>query len=493
MKNKLLWIPCAALMVLTVGLIPLNLLVFSFPSWIMWIPVALLAAAAIFYDIKSGARRGAKITLSVLSAVIMAAGLLAAYCLPYWNSVTMRTADGTMEYDTVLTFEQAQDDMEQMRAVVDRLHPRFIDGEPAGFTAAYENALERLKNDDSITVTDLYREIQRALSVLGDGHTGAYPRYGGDNYLKSIAGRQAEGWTFHSINGMIPEQLFEECRDLFCYEADSWGVLTLKGNLNTLSGLAFLGIDPEGVQYTWINEAGETVTDTHTAADFLPMQEYLEYNARYENDSSGQTDSFVWYEIDEEKNLALLTLTHCRFNDEYKACLRDMFAEVKAKGISSVAVDIRGNGGGNSMVANEFIRYLDVDSYRVDGTVLRWGPFLLDFSGDSVNKNNQYTDLVFDGDVYLLTDSGSFSSSMMFAEYIKDNDLGTIIGEPPGNDPNGCGDVATFRLDNSGLYMSASTKQFFRPDRECTDRLVMPDVECDGDAALDVLYSMLSE
>ena len=68
------------------------------------------------------------------------------------------------------------------------------------------------------------------------------------------------------------------------------------------------------------------------------------------------------------------------------------------------------------------------------------------------------------------------------------HDLGTIIGEPPGNDPNGFGDVANFRLGNSGLYMSVSTKQFFRPDRECTDRLVEPDVKCESREAMEVLY-----
>jgi len=494
MKNKLLWIPAAALMVLTVGLVPLNLRAFSFPSWVMWIPAVLLAAANVLYVLKSGAKRWAKILLPVLSAVVIIIGLIAAYCMPYWNSTTFYSKwDHSMDYDAVLTFEQAQDDMEQMRAIVSRRHPRFIDGEPAEFTEAYESAVRRLAQDDYITVNDLYREIQRTLSVLGDGHTNAYPYYKDDFYLRSIAGRQAEGRTFHAVNGMTPEQLFEERRDLFCYEADSWGILTLKGKLNTLSGLAFLGIDPEGVEYTWVNEAGESVTDTHTAADFLPMQEYLEYNAQYESDSDSQPGSFVWYEIDKENGLALLTLTNCRFNDEYKACLRDMFTRVKEQGINNVAVDIRGNGGGSSLVVNEFIRYLNVDSYKVDGMVLRWGPFMADFSGSTERKNEKYADLTFEGDVYLLTDSGSFSSAMMFAEYIKDNGLGTIIGEPPGNDPNGYGDVAEFRLGSSGLYMSVSTKQFFRPDRECTDKLVMPDVECDGDAALEVLYDLLGE
>ena len=476
-------------------LIALNLLAVSFPSWVMLIAAVALIAACVLYVLRSGGKRWAKITLSAVSAVMIVLGLSAAYCVPYWSSVSLRSDwDCSRGYDAVLTFEEAEGDMAQMRAVVNRCHPAFIDEVPAEFAEAYDAAIERLKQDDAITVNDLRREIQRTLSVLGDGHTNAYPNYDGQRYLKTVAGRRAEGWKLHAVNDLTAEQLFEERRDLFCFEADSWGVRGLRDNLSSLSGLDFLGIDPEGVEFTWVNEAGEYVTDTYSAADFITMEEYLEYNAQYSTDDSAQPKSFVWYDIDRERGLAVLTLTACQYNDEYKACLRDMFTEVKAQGIGNVAVDLRGNGGGNSMVANEFIRYLPVDTYKVDGYIHRLGCFMLDFTGDGYTKinNEKYTDLTFDGNVFLLTDSGSFSSSMLFAAYVKDNDLGTIIGEPPGNDPNGCGDIAEFRLNNSGLYMSVSTKQFFRPDRECTDDLVMPDVECGGDKAMDVLADILA-
>ncbi len=494
MKKKLLWLPAAALIALIPGLIALNLFAVGFPSWVMWIPAVLLAAACVLYAVKSDAGKWKKITLSAVSALMIALGLFAAYCVPYWSSMILRSDwDYSRDYDSVLTAEEAREDMEEMLAIVSRCHPAFRDDVPAGFAEAYDAALERLASDGEITVNDLLREMQRALSALSDGHTNAYPYYGSDRYLRTIAGRKAEGWAFHSINGKTPEQLFEERRDLFCYEADSWGVLSLKGKLNTLSGLDFLGIDPEGVQFTWVNEAGETVTDVHTAADFVTMDEYIEYNAQYSTDDE-QPESFVYYSIDEANDLAVLTLTQCVINDEYRACLRDMFTEVKDLGINNVAVDLRGNGGGNSMVANEFIRYLPVDAYRVDGYIHRLGCFMPDFTGDgsTVVENSKYSDLTFDGDVYLLTDSGSFSSAMLFAVYIKDNGLGTIIGQPPGNDPNGYGDIAEFRLGNSGLYMSVSTKKFTRPDRECTDRLVMPHLECEGEDAMNVLLETIA-
>ena len=168
-----------------------------------------------------------------------------------------------------------------------------------------------------------------------------------------------------------------------------------------------------------------------------------------------------------------------------------MFTEVKNKGIKNVAVDLRGNSGGNSLVADEFIRYLDADSFRVTTETMRLGPFFTPLGPETV-ENERYTDLTFTGDVYLLTSAGSFSSAMLFPQYIKDNGLGKLIGEPPGNDPNGYGEITEFRTPNAGMWISVSTKRFNRVDRDCPDKYVMPDIPCDEAGALDVLYEAIA-
>lgn len=62
-----------------------------------------------------------------------------------------------------------------------------------------------------------------------------------------------------------------------------------------------------------------------------------------------EAKNFVYYDIDEEKNLAILTLTACNYQQVYIDCVSQMFAEVKQMKIKNVAVDLRGNGGGNSL------------------------------------------------------------------------------------------------------------------------------------------------
>ena len=56
----------------------------------------------------------------------------------------------------------------------------------------------------------------------------------------------------------------------------------------------------------------------------------------------------------------------------------------------------------------------------------------------------------------------SFSSAMMFVQFIKDNGIGTVIGEAPGNDPNGYGEVVHFDVPNSHLFVQISRKKFKR-------------------------------
>lgn len=81
-------------------------------------------------------------------------------------------------------------------------------------------------------------------------------------------------------------------------------------------------------------------------------------------DEGTEEASFVSYELDMENNVAILYLDACSYNSEYIDCVQEMFAEVKAKNIENVAIDLRDNGGGSDLVISEFFKYLDIDSYK---------------------------------------------------------------------------------------------------------------------------------
>lgn len=243
----------------------------------------------------------------------------------------------------------------------------------------------------------------------------------------------------------------------------------------------------EPFTYTWSN--GEnTIEQTYTADDFVSWNDFVEIRNGYYVPS--EPKEFVYYDIDEQKSLAVLTLTQCTYNQTYINCVKEMFAEVKQKNIQNVAVDLRGNGGGNSLVGNEFVKYLPIDSYYDGSFDWRWNYITIHGNNGKI-KNERSKNLAFEGNVYILTDSGSFSAAKDFAMLIQDNNFGKIVGEPPANSVNGYGDITNFRLRNTGLFVQISTKKWYRIDQTKTDDYVMPDYPCNGNDCFAKLYEII--
>lgn len=479
----------AAVILLGSAIIPLNLFVMQLPEFTSVIAVILGAAALGFIFFSGNAGAFSKALTTAFTVIYAAFVLFGSYCNPYWNSVTLRSGPYSAENDAVFTYEQAKADLDYMVRYVVKDHPMFMEFIPENFSEAYGNEIRVLLNDDEITTADIFRSAERILSVLGDAHTMAYTTGSENHYMKYVAKYNDMDAKFTGLNGKTLEEMLEEKSDLFSYEVESWGISMLKNMISCREKLELLGYNTdEGVTYDYVLPDGTVESVTAYTEDYLLYEDYLKFN------TIGQEEiptAFVYYSIDEDRSLALLTLNSCVDNAEYRETLKKMFTEVKEKGIKNVAVDLRDNGGGDSSVANEFIRYLNVDEYAMDKYYMRLGVFTLPFD-DNVVKNQKYDELVFEGNVYLLVSDSSFSSAMMFAEYIKDNSLGTLIGEAPGNTPTGYGDIAVFRLPESGVYFQVSTRTFVRADSTTTDELVSPDIPCDANNAPEELYKAVA-
>lgn len=477
--------------IIAIGMIFLNLFLFHTREWVSLLFAGLTIAAFLLFVVKGNGKKRSQILLGAFMVFTIFLTLAGTFCNPYWNSVMFKHSENTKAFDSELSYSEAEEDLAFAMHYLKKVHPLFLDGVPENVSAEYKKALEDLQKAEHIDVTLLNRKLQNILSVLEDAHTCSYAVYETEHYMKYTQQTRDNGETLVAVNGMELSKLLEEKSDLYSYEVESWGLRQLKQDLSTLEGLAFLDIPAaDGVSYTFEDSDGNQRVITCYEEDYVTYEEYV---SLYEQEKEETEDEpFVSYEIDGEHNLAVLTLTECHYNDTYKNALRDMFTEVAENGIENVAVDIRNNGGGNSLVIDEFLHYLDIDTYKTDTCNWRLGMFNLPM-GKGIMENKKYTELTFNGNVYVLTSSGTFSSAMMFAEYIKDNHLGTIIGEAPGNIPSGYGDITIFRLPESGLYMQVSTKKFFRADKESDDFLVSPDIECNAEEAFEYLYEALDK
>lgn len=481
---------CLVLDIFAIALIPLNFFLTSLPEWITIVFSVIIGSATGLLWAKSSRFKAGKAVVSLVNVCAVLITLFGAYCNPYWNNIYFRVnADFySKAYNETVSGKQAKSDLDYAMKYLQKCHPALIHGLTPEIEEKYKQTAEELLQTDSITVNALSGKIQQIFSLLGDGHTYAADNCPGRRYLKDIYSHDQAEDKLIAVNGKTIGDLFKEKSDLYSFEAESYGMLQMRDDLDTLEGLDFLGISAEEVVYTYETKEGEQKEYTYYEQDFLTYSAYQQYN-KIEN-TSQEDNSFVRYEIRKEQSLAILTLDSCKFNDEYVNCLKEMFTEVKAEGIENVCVDLRENGGGNSLVANEFIRYLDVDSYKDIGMVWRLGFFEYEADGGET-QNVRYDDLLFKGNVYILTSQYTFSAAMDFTQYITDNNLGTVIGEPCGNSPNSYGEITVFKCPYSEIAFQVSTKNWSRIDRENTDLLLEPDIECEADKALDKLFEII--
>lgn len=458
---------------------------------LFYVPVQYMIAAAFLSSVSlagaavtSEKKKIPVIRLSVTAALLSLGIVFGYFCNPYANSVSLRSSGSTMNAKDIISKEDAEADIKEAFAHLKKVHPMFKDSVPQAAESAYSNALSSIPTD-GLTCAELRRKIENILSTLGDAHTsvGASPaeeRYPID-YAELVKGRDLR---ITEINGESLQSFFDTHKDLFSYETESWAMEQLRNNLISDTGLEYLGLGTD-VTLTYENE-NERVERHYSDEDFISYAEYMERNAIYYD----RNENFVHYELYPDENYALLTINSCNYNNEYCEALKNMFTEVSQKGIDHIIVDLRRNSGGSDQVAWEFISYLGTDSFTTLSYEQRLG--FLTLKSNTARWKTAERAPVFDGDVTILTSTESFSSAMLFALYIKDNSLGTIVGEIPGNSANGYGDIATFSLKNSGLIMSVSTKKFSRAMADAGD-YVIPDIECSKDDALEIAVSLFSE
>lgn len=477
-----------ALVLLNVWFMDVNM-----PELLGVLSVLLVIVATVLFFVKGQSGKIAKVLVCIFAVFSMLISILGTYCNPYWNGIMFRTNTNyySREYNYELSSAEAVEDLEYAMKYLKKLHPELYKEVPETISSQCESVKAKLEERNSITVNELAKEIESIFSILRDGHTYVRGNYEDRRLMKYYRQWISEGYEITAVNGISIEELLEKYSEYYSFEVSSWQWEWLSDDIVTVAGINYLGFDiDEGVEYTLTSEDGVTRTEICYLEDFLPWNEYARFNNIVDEETV--EESFVRYEIDAESSLAILYLDECTYNSEYIDCVREMFEVVRNNDIKNVAVDLRYNGGGSDLVVSEFFRYLDIDSYKIVSMGWRLGFIYLNL-GSGISENEKYEELLFDGDVYLLTSTGTFSSAMMFTEYVKDNNLGIIIGEAPGNNPNGCGEIVYFKLPNSKIFMQISTKRFYRADKESADELVFPDIECSSDIAMEELYRQIEE
>ena len=395
---------------------------------------------------------------------------------------TVRTFKQSEKLDTVLTGMQAAEDLEFIVNCLKERHPACISVLPSSVQKVYEREYTELSKSTEVTVMSLWQSASRVLACLDDAHTKVQVYYEDTKFLPLsfswegqhliCSGGEYDGYTVNMIGGVSVTQLYERFQEMFSYELDAWTRHAFASRINRSDYLAFVGVDIEKE----VEISLERQNDGNIVSKAFALQEN-------EIDMPVETESFYDYSVDKEYGIGIFTLRRCIFDTTYKTALKDFFTSVRDEEVHSIIVDLRGNPGGNSLVADEFLRYLPVESYRVGGSEVRFGPVI--WKNQPGPQKNQQAEYVFSGDVYVLTSTDSFSAAVDFAALLSDNGLCTVVGEIPGNMPSSYGDVLYFQTPNASLTFTVSYKYFTRPDESKSNLPLIPDVQISADDALE--------
>jgi hypothetical protein len=391
---------------------------------------------------------------------------------------------------TLLAPEKMREDLDYTVRILRHVHPAtyrgFSDEQQATIAAAYRRIQEPL------TVDAFYFTVNSVICSLRDAHTHLWPRGGGPHRRLAVPIIWLQGGFYVSqdrepfqrgdrivaLGGRSIDAIYQQMRVLNPAENEHRRKWVMAGLVQREEFLDYLGVVAQDAVEIGIERAGQSLTLSAPLRLPVPAQ------------GGPSPRPWVSYQIDPNLSLGIFCLDACYYNDQYKETVKAFFIEVSEKNIRNIAIDVRRNGGGNSSVITELFRYLKIDRYTSYGGDVRYSKEIAPIahyqrtSGYERGKprrrrNDKVKDakLLFTGKLFVLTSPQTFSSGNWFAVIVKDNGLGTILGEPTGNAPSSYGDSPSFQLPNTGFTFSISHKKWVRPNpRNDPEDALYPDI-----------------
>jgi C-terminal processing protease CtpA/Prc len=371
-----------------------------------------------------------------------------------------------------------------MKADLDYIVEHLRNVHPAtynGFSKEQENIINEayLQIDKPTSILDFYFVVNPILCSFNDGHTHLYPLMTPDTrrlqtpiiwlqdgyYIESDQKPFRQGDRIVAVGGKNLEALSHNLHRWIPAENDLYRSFKMAEFLCREESLHHLGVIETNSVTIRVNRAGQ---EMDLVAQLKPLGA---------NNQDKPSRPPLGYHIDPELSLGIFYLDECHPDQQYIKTVNDFFNAVSLHGIRHIAIDVRHNGGGNSGGIKIFLNYIDVNSYKGVNADIRYSKEAANarsynktdgyHHGDAyvvTNKKVSDKNLLFSGQLYVMTSPQTFSSANWFAVYVRDNNLGTVIGEPTGNAPTSFGDILSFRAPNSHLRFSVSHKKWNRPD-----------------------------
>lgn len=403
----------------------------------------------------------------------------------------------------------------------------------------FDNKVSNIRKSfqDSLTLKEYYRLIAPFVASLQDGHTfltfpGIKLLNANDNLLPYIIKADIEkphlkvtenisddylqipvGAEILKINNYTAEEIIQKIIDNTSGESKAY---RLKMGANLIMFAIIFGTfyeleETAKVEYKFENQTFKKTIPTVTYTNLMEIAKNRKPNNKNNNI---EVPNFS-LTLKSELKTAILEIRYFGDKTKFQDFLKESFKTINDKKIKKIVIDIRENGGGNSKLGDELLKYLSPKPFKqFDQTLIKYSQLQKDVYKRYCESDTQYCstynyvktknngevetfsveDLIeayqkserFNGKIYLLTSTRTFSSAMTFTQAFKHYKIGKIIGEETGGWIVSYGDRITTSLPVSNIPLSISTKKFYSIGATDKDlHGVKPDIEIKAEKALD--------
>lgn len=330
------------------------------------------------------------------------------------------------------TKEEFNEEIDNLLVNIPHYTDEEIKGELLKIITSINDSHTRVRFDDSKLYPLIFFEFEDGI-YLTDGSL-EYKEYWGN---KLIA---VNGYELEEAREMITPYIAKDNQAIFKNQFSK----ALRGfDLLMFSGIT----DNEEITYTFTE--GE-ITVKPSSYEEINKTQYISESDLINDFPISKQNAYdeYWFEYLEDENVVYVKYNSCRNMDgnPFKEFTKDVFEVVDKNNPDKLIVDLRDNGGGNSLVFNSFIKAIK--------------------ERDDINK---------EGKIYAIIGRKTFSSAILNAMDLRNDTNAILVGEATGGQPNHFGEVKEIHLSNININVSYSSK-YFRTTDEDVDS-IYPDKE----------------
>lgn len=412
------------------------------------------------------------------------------------------------------------------------IHPLFLNN---GLRSEWEENFFTMKKSlkDSMTQNEFYLLLAPTLASLNDGHS-----YFQMPFAQRMIYTKAGGLAFPFFVDIIDSKILitQYCGDDSTLFSGGEEILQINGinsakivlELQNLFGGSSIANRQKAAAYNfrfyiWMIYGFEKDYEmliknrqNDTLQVFIPgitSEQFLQNIKKLHS----QKNELYSFSIDNKNKTSLLKIKSFGQLESFCAFADSAFMVLKKNQIENLIIDIRGNGGGRSVVVDSLMNYLTDKPYsqyrkieiRVSQELKEYYKVKYPEQYDWINNyaiddivvpdmnlttplNN---DLRFGGNLFLLTDKTTASAAATFAGIFKELKTGIIIGEETGGTVGYYGDYWDIITPNTAITFCIAPKHFIQYGGTDLNRGVIPDYEVAnrGDSILHFTYNLIEK